>query len=79
MLSDWEKAQRIQRFLAEFERRSPNEAANERSTAWRTAVAAYAARLDPLGRPEQIAKELNPSDETLEQLVTVNEREKKRH
>ena len=66
LVSDWERAQRIRAFLTEYERRLPDEARGERSTAWRAAVAAYAANLNPMNQVERIAKEMEPSDETLE-------------
>src|SRR4051794_39694121 len=57
MVLNWERAQRIRTFLAEYERRLPDETSGERSTAWRQAVAAHAAALDPMNQADRIAKE----------------------
>ena len=66
------------RFLAEYERRMSDQAEDERSAAWQLAVTDYADQLDPMCRPERIAKDLQRSDETLERLVAEAEKARRR-
>lgn len=69
MIAGWRRAQDIRDFLAEYSRRCVDQANSERSQSWRAAMAAYADEIDPMQRPHGIAKELDPSDKTLEQLI----------
>jgi hypothetical protein len=61
--------------MDEYERRLPGDARTERATRWSEAVRALAERFDPMKRVIEIAKELEPSDEVLAELVEA-ERER---
>lgn len=63
-----ERAHRKRSFLAAYDPRLPHEPMREQSLAWRSAVAAYVEQLHPMSQPQLVAKELESSDEVLEQL-----------
>jgi hypothetical protein len=69
MVGSWRRAQDIREFLAEYDRRCGQAAHSDHSRAWRAAMAAYADEIDPMQRPHEIAKQLEPTDEKLEQLI----------
>ena len=78
MLDDRERAFRIRAFLDEYDRRLPADARTEVATCWCQAVCALADRLDPMIRVNEIAKELEPSDEVLAELVKREETDRRR-
>jgi hypothetical protein len=73
MVDDRERALRIRTFIDEYDRQLPADARTEVATCWREAVLALAGRLDPMNRVTQVAKELEPSDEVLAELVKREE------
>lgn len=75
MVEDWELAQRIRTFLAEYDRRMPREATSERAARWRQATAQFVEGLDPLNEISELAKELDPSDEELAELIAQEQPE----
>lgn len=77
MVASWRRAHSIRDFLDEYSHRL-DEADSERSRSWLAAMAAYADEIDPMRRPHEIAKELNPSDEALEQLIAEANRKQHR-
>ncbi len=79
MVTDWHQARRIREFLTEYERRIPTGSRGEKCDAWIRATANYAERLDPLNDLANVAKDLEPSDEELERLISeVEEAKRKR-
>jgi hypothetical protein len=74
MLDNRERALRMRTFMDEYERRLPADARTEVATRWTEAVRALADRLDPMKRVTEIAKDLEPSDEMLAELVKRDER-----
>ena len=69
MAADWKEAAKAREFLAAYEATLNDERRTDLVNGWLEAAKRYADKLDPLRSPEGIAKELDPSDEVLEQLI----------
>ena len=69
MAADWKEAAKVREFLAAYEATLNDERRTDLVNGWLEAAKRYADKLDPLRSPEGIAKELDPSDEVLEQLI----------
>jgi hypothetical protein len=67
---DLEQSSRAEEFLAAYDRALPAERRTRTAEVWFTAAKAFAGRLDPLSKPENIAQDLDPTDEVLERLAT---------
>lgn len=78
MLDDWARARRIREFMKEYDRRLPADARSELAARWSRAALALAEQIDPMNHVADIAKELEPSNEVLAQLVEQATAEAKR-
>ena len=68
----WRKVAELRQFLDAYDRALPANQRDQVAEAWFQAVKRYIERLDPLAKPEALAKELEPSDEVLEQLIAAD-------
>lgn len=70
-VENWSRARRIRDFLQEYEStRSVSAPAKE----WLDAARQYANSLDPLTNGSSVERDLDPSDEFLEQLIEEEKR-----
>ena len=69
MAIDWEKSCRIREFLDAYEVALPEERRTEVSRRWLESARRYAGQLDPLGKPDAVARDLDLSDDLLDAAV----------
>jgi len=69
MAIEWEKSRRIQEFLDAYEVAMPEERRTDVSRRWLESSRRYASQLDPLGRLEQVARDLELPDESLAKAI----------
>jgi len=67
-----EEAADLREFLAAYDSALPAPQRSELQETWLAAARKYADKLDPLATPAALAKDLEPSDEVLEQLVAAH-------
>ena len=75
MVNDRLRANRIREFLQAFEAKLPNKVRDNKTVEWIAAVADFADRLDPLTRPERVARPIEMSDDELAKFVERLEKE----
>lgn len=76
MLDRWAKARQIREFMAAYEKVMPDDPV---AKAYLAGVRAYADRDDPLTSGEIVGKDLNPSDERLEEVEKLMNRRRQRY
>jgi hypothetical protein len=75
--SDRATAQRLRAFLEAWDRTLIPEMRNSRTAAWHAAATNFVTQLDPLSRPETTAREMEPSDDELADLVAIHANQNK--
>jgi hypothetical protein len=73
MAANWETARRVSDFLDAFEKSLP-EGPTPPAAEWLAAARKFAVRVDPLSAPASVAKDLEPSDETLAVFAAEQQR-----
>jgi len=69
MVNDRIRANRIREFLQAFKAKLPSEARDTKTAEWISAVAEFADCLDPLSKPERMARPIEMSDDELAEFV----------